>query len=50
MPLSMMMEFGTPKQWTMLRKYSMAYSNLITEIGQASIHFVTLSMVTSKWM
>jgi hypothetical protein len=45
-----MMEFGTPKQWMMLRKNSMACSNLTTEIGQASIHFVNLSMVTSKWV
>ena len=49
-PLSVMMEFGTPKRWTMLRKNSMAYSDLIVEIGQASIHLVNLSMVTSKWV
>ena len=49
-PLSVMMEFGTPKQWMMLRKNSMAYSDLIIEIGRASIHLVKLSMVTSKWV
>ena len=46
--LSVIMEFGTPKRWTMSRKNSMAYSDLITEIGRASIHFVNLSTVTSK--
>ena len=48
--LSMIMEFGTPKQWMMSRKNSMACSDLIAEIGRASIHFVNLSMVTSKWV
>ena len=49
-PLSVMMEFETPKRWTMSRKNSMAYSDLIAEIGRASIHFVKLSLVTSKWV
>ena len=49
-PLSVMMEFGTPKQWTISRKSSMACSDFITEIDRASIHFVNLSMVTSKWV
>jgi len=31
-------------------KNNMACSNLIAEIGRASIHFVNLSMVTSKWV
>ena len=49
-PLSVMMEFSTPKRWVMSRKNSTACSDLIVEIGQASIHFVNLSMVTSKWV
>ena len=49
-PLSVMMEFGTPKQWMMSKKNSIACLDLIAEIGQASIHFVNLSMVTSKWV
>ena len=48
--LSVMMEFGTPKRWTLSRKNSTAYSDLIAEIGWASIHFVNLSTVTSKWV
>ena len=48
--LSMMMEFGTPKRWMMSRKNSTACSDLIVEIGRASIHFVNLSMVTSRWV
>ena len=47
-PLSMMMEFGTPKRWTMSRKNNTACSDLIIEIGRASIHFVNLSTATSK--
>ena len=31
--LSVMMEFGTPKQWKMSRKNSMSCSDLIVEIG-----------------
>ena len=49
-PLSMMMEFGTPKRWMMSRKNSTACSDLIVEIGRALIHFVNLSTVTSKWV
>ena len=46
--LSMIKEFGTPKRWMMSRKNNTACSNLIIEIGQASIYFVNLSMATSK--
>ena len=46
--LSVMMEFSTPKQWMMSRKNNMASSDLIMEIGQASIYFVNLSTATSK--
>ena len=49
-PLSVMMEFGTPKQWMMSRKNNTACLDLIVEIGRASIHLVNLSMVTSKWV
>ena len=38
------------KMMDMSRKNSMACSDLITEIGRALIHFVNLSMVTSKWV
>ena len=48
--LSVMMEFGTLEQWMMSRKNIMAYSDLIVEIGRASIHFINLSMVTSRWV
>ena len=48
-PLSVMMEFGTLKRWMMSRKNSIACSDLIMEMGRASIHFVNLSIVTSKW-
>ena len=47
-PLSIVMEFGTPKRWTISRKNSTACSDLIIEISRASIHFVNLSTVTSK--
>ena len=46
--LSVIMEFGTPKRWTISRKNSTACLDLITEIGRASIHFVNLSTMTSK--
>jgi hypothetical protein len=46
--LSVMMEFGTPKRWLMSRKNSTACLDLIVVIDQASIHFVNLSMVTSR--
>ena len=46
--LSVMMEFGTPKRWMMSRKNNTACSDLIVEIGRASIHFVNLSTTTSK--
>ena len=49
-PLSVMMKFRTPKRWTMSRKNSTACSDLIAEIDRASIHFVNLSIVTSKWV
>ena len=47
-PLSVMMEFETPKRWTMSVKNNTAYSDFITVIGQASIHFMNLSTAISK--
>jgi uncharacterized membrane protein (UPF0127 family) len=46
--LSMIIEFGTSKRWKMSVKNVMASLDLIFMIGQASIHFVNLSMVTSR--
>ena len=46
--LSVIIEFGTPKRWTISRKKCMACSDLITEISWASIHLVNLSMVTKQ--
>jgi hypothetical protein len=48
--LSMIIEFGTPKWWMMSVKNFMASSDLIFAIGQASIHFVNLSMATSRFI
>jgi hypothetical protein len=42
--LSVIMEFGTPQRWMMSVKNFIASSDLIFAIGQASIHFVNLSM------
>jgi hypothetical protein len=49
-PLSVMMEFGTPKRWIMSVKKSTACSNLIHAIDRTSIHFENLSMAISKWV
>jgi hypothetical protein len=49
-PLSVMMEFRTPKRWMMSRRNYTAYSDLIVEIGQVSIHFEDLSTAMSKCM
>jgi hypothetical protein len=45
-PLSMMIEFGTPKRWMMLVMNFTACSEVILEIGHASIHLVNLSTTT----
>jgi hypothetical protein len=50
MPLSMMMQLGTPKRWMMSMKNSAACSNLMLVTGQASIHLENLSTATSKWV
>jgi hypothetical protein len=49
-PLSVIMQLGTPKRWTMSVKKSTACSDLMLVIGQASIHLENLSMATSKWV
>jgi hypothetical protein len=47
-PLSVMMEFGTPKRWMMLVKNATAYSDLMLLRGRASIHLENLSIETSR--
>ena len=47
-PLSVMMEFGTPKQWMMLVKNATACSDLMLFRGLTSIHLENLSMATSR--
>jgi hypothetical protein len=49
-PLSVMMQLGTPKRWTMSVKNSTACSDLMLVIGRASIHLENLSMAMSKWV
>jgi hypothetical protein len=47
-PLSVMMEFGTPKRWMMLVKNATACSDQMLVRGQTSIHLKNLSMATSR--
>jgi hypothetical protein len=47
-PLSVMMEFGTPKRWMMLVKNATACSDLMLVRGRTSIHLENLSMATSR--
>jgi hypothetical protein len=47
-PLSVMMEFGTPNLWTMSVKNDTAHSALRLVIGHASTHFENLSIVTNR--
>jgi hypothetical protein len=47
-PLSVMMEFGTPKRWMMLVKNAFAYSDLMLFRGRTSIHLENLSTATSR--
>jgi hypothetical protein len=47
-PLSVMMEFGTPKRWMMLVKNTTACSDLMLVRGRTSIHLENLSMATSR--
>jgi hypothetical protein len=48
--LSVMMEFGTPKQWTMSVKNVTACSALIFVMGRTSTHLENLSIATNKWV
>jgi hypothetical protein len=45
-PLSVMIEFGTPKCWTMLVTHFIACLEVIFVISHVSIHLVNLSIVT----
>jgi hypothetical protein len=47
-PLSVMMEFGTPKRWMMLVKNATAFSDLMLFRGQTLIHLENLSIATSR--
>jgi hypothetical protein len=47
-PLSMMMEFETPKRWMILVKNATACSDLILVKGRTSIHLENSSMATSR--
>jgi hypothetical protein len=45
-PLSVMMELGTPNRWIISVKNATTSCDLILEIGLASIHLVNLSTAT----
>jgi hypothetical protein len=47
-PLSVMIEFGTPKRWMMLVKNATAYSDLMLFRGRTLIHLENLSIATSR--
>jgi hypothetical protein len=47
-PLSVMMEFGTPNRWMMLVKNATACSDLMLLRGRTSIHLENLSMATNR--
>jgi hypothetical protein len=47
-PLSVMMELGTPKRWMIFAKNATACSDLMLVKGQTSIHLENLSMATSR--
>jgi hypothetical protein len=47
-PLSVMMEFGTPKRCMMLVKNANACSDLMLVRGRTLIHLENLSMATSR--
>ena len=46
-PLSVMMEFGTPMRWMMFVKNATACSDRMLVKGRTSIHLENLSMATS---
>jgi hypothetical protein len=47
-PLSVMMEFGTPKRWMMFVKNATACSDLMLVKSRTSIYLENLSMATSR--
>jgi hypothetical protein len=47
-PLSVMIEFGIPKQWMIFVKNATARSDLMLVKGQTSIHLENLSMATIR--
>jgi hypothetical protein len=47
-PLSVMMEFRTPKRWMIFVKNATACSDPMLVKGQTSIHLENLSMATSR--
>jgi hypothetical protein len=47
-PLSVMMEFGTPKRWMMLVKNATACSDLMLFRGRTSIHLENSSIATNR--
>jgi hypothetical protein len=47
-PLSVMMEFVTPKRWMMFVKNATTCSDLMLVRGQTSIHLENLLMATSR--
>ena len=49
-PLSVMIEFGTPNLWIMSVKNCTAYLDLIFAMGRASIHLENMSIATNKWV
>jgi hypothetical protein len=49
-PLLVMMEFGTPKRWTMSVKNVIACSALRFVMGRTSTHLENLSIATNKWV
>jgi hypothetical protein len=48
--LSVMMEFGTPKRWTMSVKNVTACSALRFVMGRTSTHLENLLIATNKWV
>jgi hypothetical protein len=47
-PLSVMIEFGTPKRWMIFVKNATACSDLMLVRGRTSVHLENLSMATSR--
>jgi hypothetical protein len=47
-PLSVMMEFGTPKRWMVFVKNTTACSDPMLVKGRTSIHLENLSMATNR--